>query len=53
MQRVGSLEHARSVAAATRAARRLPCLAGLDWLPSSRHRDVLAGLVDYVHGRTR
>ena len=28
-------------------------LADLDWLPRSRHRDVLASLVDYVHGRTR
>lgn len=52
MHHVGSLRHAREVAAehAGEAAR---VLAGLDWLPRSRHRDVLAGLVDYVHGRTR
>ncbi len=28
-------------------------LADLDWLPPSRHRDMLCRLVDYVHGRTR
>ena len=28
-------------------------LAGMDWFPGSRHRDLLAGLVDYVHERTR
>lgn len=52
MQRCGSLAHARDVAAghATAAA---AVLAGLDWLPESRHRDMLTGLVDYVHGRTR
>jgi geranylgeranyl diphosphate synthase type II len=52
MHRVGSLRHARDVAARhTREA--VTVLAGLDWLPCSRHRDVLASLVDYVHGRTR
>ena len=52
MHRVGSLEHAREVAA-RHAQEAAAVLAGLDWLPRSRHRDVLAGLVDYVHGRTR
>ncbi|GAS97263.1 polyprenyl synthetase [Mycolicibacterium canariasense] len=52
MQRVGSLTHARNVAAGhARAAATV--LAGLDWLPASKHRDMLAGLIDYVHGRTR
>lgn len=52
MQRVGSFKHARDVAArhAREAADILACLA---WLPPSQHRDALAGLVDYVHGRTR
>src|ERR1700731_2708484 len=52
MHRVGSLKHARDVAAqhAQEAATVLACF---DWLPRSRHRDVLAALVDYVHGRTR
>ena len=52
MHRVGSLEHARDVAAG-HAREAAAVLAGLDWLPPSRHRDVLADLVDYVHGRTR
>ncbi|MGV9798296.1 polyprenyl synthetase family protein [Mycobacterium sp. NPDC003449] len=52
LHRVGSLEHARTVACG-HAERAAAVLAGLDWLPASRHRDVLAGLVDYVHGRTR
>jgi geranylgeranyl diphosphate synthase type II len=52
MHRVGSLEHARKVAA-RHALEAADILAGLDWLPQSRHRDVLASLVDYVHGRTR
>jgi geranylgeranyl diphosphate synthase, type II len=52
MHRVGSLEHARKVAA-QHAQDAAAVLATLDWLPSSQHRDVLAGLVDYVHGRTR
>jgi geranylgeranyl diphosphate synthase type II len=52
MHRVGSLRHAREVA--TRHAREATtALARLDWLPRSRHRDVLADLVHYVHGRTR
>ena len=52
MQRVGSFKHARDVAA-HHARQATSILAALDWLPPSRHRDVLAGLVDYVHGRTR
>ncbi len=52
MQRVGSLKHARQVAA-RHARDAAATLAGLDWLPPSRHRDMLAELVDYVHGRTR
>ena len=52
MQRVGSFEHARKVAAEN--AREAAAILGdLDWLPPSRHRDVLVALVDYVHGRTR
>jgi geranylgeranyl diphosphate synthase type II len=52
MHRVGSLEHAREVG--RRHAREAAAvLSGLDWLPVSRHRDVLRGLVDYVHGRAR
>lgn len=52
MNRVGSAEHAREVARwhARKAAMQL---AGLDWFPASRHRDVLCSLVDYVHGRAR
>lgn len=52
MQRIGSLKHAREIAA-RHAQEAAAVLAGLDWLPPSRHRDALAGLVDYVHGRTR
>ena len=52
MHRVGSLKHAREVAA-HHARQAAAVLADLDWLPPSRHRDMLAGLVDYVHGRTR
>jgi geranylgeranyl diphosphate synthase type II len=52
MHRVGSLEHARKVAC-QHAREAAAVLAGLDWLPASRHRDALSGLVDYVHGRTR
>jgi geranylgeranyl diphosphate synthase type II len=52
MQRVGSLEHAREIAS-HHAREAATVLAGLDWLPPSRHRDALTGLVDYVHGRTR
>lgn len=52
MHRAGSLKHARNVAA-EHAREAAAVLAGLDWFPRSRHRDVLADLVDYVHGRTR
>ncbi len=52
MQRVGSLTHARDVAA-RHAQDAAAVLVGLDWLPPSRHRDMLTSLVDYVHGRTR
>ncbi len=52
MRSVGSLDHARNVAA-HHARQASAVLAGLDWLPPSRHRDVLTTLVDYVHGRTR
>jgi geranylgeranyl diphosphate synthase type II len=52
MQRLGSLAHARDVAAGhARAAAAV--LDGIDWLPASKHRDMLAALIDYVHGRTR
>jgi len=52
MHRVGSLRHARAVAA-RHAREAATVLASLDWLPPSQHRDALASLVDYVHGRTR
>jgi geranylgeranyl diphosphate synthase type II len=52
MHRVGSLKHARDVAAG-HAQKAAAVLASLDWFPRSRHRDMLADLVDYVHGRTR
>jgi geranylgeranyl diphosphate synthase type II len=52
MHNVGSLRHAREVAA-RHAQQAAAVLAGLDWLPPSRHRDALTNLVDYVHGRTR
>lgn len=52
MQNVGSLKHARDVAAG-HAEKAAAVLASLDWFPHSRHRDMLADLVDYVHGRTR
>jgi geranylgeranyl diphosphate synthase type II len=52
MQRAGSLEHARKVAD-RQTDEAGAVLAGLDWLPDSRHRDVLGDLVDYVHERTR
>ncbi len=52
MHRLGSLDHARQVA--RRHAREASAvLSGLDWLPVSRHRDVLCSLADYVHGRAR
>lgn len=52
MCRVGSIKHARDIAAG-HARKAAAVLAGLDWFPHSRHRDMLADLVDYVHGRTR
>jgi geranylgeranyl diphosphate synthase, type II len=52
MLSVGSLEHAREVAR-WHARKAAILLAGLDWFPASRHRDVLCDLVDYVHRRTR
>jgi geranylgeranyl diphosphate synthase type II len=52
MNHAGSLKHARDVAAG-HAQKAAAVLASLDWLPHSRHRDMLADLVDYVHGRTR
>lgn len=52
MQHVGSLKHARDIAG-HHASKAAAALSGLDWLPPSRHRDALSGLVDYVHGRTR
>jgi geranylgeranyl diphosphate synthase, type II len=52
MNQAGSLKHARDIAA-THAENAAAVLASLDWLPHSRHRDMLADLVDYVHGRTR
>ncbi|WP_406816290.1 polyprenyl synthetase family protein [Mycobacterium sp. M23085] len=52
MHRTGSLKHARNVAA-KHAKEAAVVLAGLDWFPRSRHRDMLDDLVDYVHGRTR
>ena len=52
MLSVGSMEHAREVAR-WHARKAALLLAGLDWFPASRHRDVLCDLVDYVHGRTR
>jgi geranylgeranyl diphosphate synthase type II len=52
MNRVGSLKHARDIAS-WHARKASAALAGLEWFPHSRHRDMLADLVDYVHGRTR
>jgi geranylgeranyl diphosphate synthase type II len=52
MHRVGSIKHAREFAN-QQASAAAAVLAELDWLPASRHRDTLAALVDYVHGRTR
>lgn len=52
MHRAGSLTYARAVAAG-HARQAAAALARLDWLPPSRHRDVLVELIDYVHGRTR
>jgi geranylgeranyl diphosphate synthase type II len=52
VHRVGSLSYARDIAAHN-AEEAAAVLADLDWLPPSHHRDALAELVDYVHGRTR
>jgi geranylgeranyl diphosphate synthase, type II len=52
MHRTGSLDHAREVAR-RQADAAAAALADMDWFPGSHHRDVLAGLVDYVHERTR
>jgi geranylgeranyl diphosphate synthase, type II len=52
MHDVGSLTHARNIAAG-HAEKAGVALADLDWFPPSRHHDMLADLVDYVHGRTR
>lgn len=52
IQRVGSLGHARDVAARHAEAAE-SVLAELDWLPPSQHREMLSSLVDYVHERTR
>ena len=53
LHRTGSLDHARVPWPARQAEAAAAALAALDWFPASRHRDVLAGLVDYVHERTR
>jgi geranylgeranyl diphosphate synthase, type II len=50
--RTGSLDHAR-VMAGKEADRAAAVLASMDWLQASLHRDLLSGLVDYVHERTR
>lgn len=52
LHRTGSIAHARDVAT-RHAAEAASVLADLDWLPPSRHRDALAALVGYVHGRSR
>jgi geranylgeranyl diphosphate synthase type II len=52
LARTGSLDHARAVAA-RQADAAADALDALDWFPASHHRDVLTGLVDYVHERTR
>jgi geranylgeranyl diphosphate synthase, type II len=52
LHRNGSLDHARTVAD-QHAEEAAAVLATLDWFPQSHHRDVLSGLVDYVHERTR
>ncbi|WP_431239681.1 polyprenyl synthetase family protein [Mycolicibacterium aichiense] len=52
MHQLGSIKYAQDIAA-RHARDAASALADLDWLPSSRHRNVLADLVDYVHGRTR
>lgn len=52
LHRTGSLTYARQIAA-EHARCAAAALAGLDWLPPSHHRQTLADVVDYVHGRTR
>jgi geranylgeranyl diphosphate synthase type II len=52
MHRTGSLDHARAVALG-QADAAAAALRTLDWLPASNHREVLEGLVGYVHERTR
>ena len=52
LHQAGSLDHARAVAA-RHADEAAAGLAALDWFPPSHHRDVLRGLVDFVHERTR
>ncbi|WP_395308114.1 polyprenyl synthetase family protein [Mycobacterium sp. AMU20-3851] len=52
MQRTGSLDHARTVAAEHAQAAEA-VLSGMDWLPPSRHRDMLTHLIGFVHERTR
>ena len=52
LRQAGSLDHARAVAG-EQADAAAAVLAALDWWPASRHRDVLGGLVDYVHERSR
>ncbi|MGW4095902.1 MULTISPECIES: polyprenyl synthetase family protein [unclassified Mycobacterium] len=52
LHRTGSLTHARDIAA-EHAGHAAAVLTDLDWLPPSHHRQALAALVDYVHGRTR
>jgi geranylgeranyl diphosphate synthase type II len=52
IERAGSIDYAAGVArhhAEAAAAR----LAAIEWLSPSTHRDVVEGLVDYVHERTR
>lgn len=52
MQRVGSLSHARGVAARHAQAAE-SVLSEMNWLPDSRHREMLSSLISYVHERTR
>lgn len=52
LRRTGAAEHARAVAT-RHAAAAGEVLADLDWIPPSQHRDVLDGLVHFVHERLR
>jgi geranylgeranyl diphosphate synthase type II len=52
LRQSGSLDHARALAG-QQADAAAAALATLDWLPASQYRQVLSGLVDYVHERTR